>query len=462
MTGRILVVDDELSMREFLNILLLNEGYQVDMAENGSRAISMLKNQEYDVVLTDLKMKKISGLDVLRESKKINPSAQVILLTAFATVETALEAMKKDAYDYVIKPFKVDALKAVVHKAHEKASLLQENFRLRKELESRSRLDQMIGKSEVMRDVFELILRVASTKTTILINGESGTGKELVARAIHNSSNRASRTFVVVNCGAIPEALLESELFGYLKGAFTGADKAKKGLFEAAHQGTIFLDEIGELSLQMQVALLRVLQEKTIKPVGGLKEISIDTRIIAATNKVLSEEVKAGNFREDLYYRLNVIPIVLPPLRKRALDIPLLIQHFLEKYNQEMDKNIQQVSPEAMKLMVNYPYPGNVRELENIIERAVTLEPHDQIMVETLPDHLMQKRRLIQLSSDIEIPENGFDLECIVETLERNLLIKALKRANGVRTEAARILGISFRSMRYRLEKYSISESDYS
>ncbi|MBH25685.1 MAG: Fis family transcriptional regulator [Myxococcales bacterium] len=458
--AKILIVDDELSMREFLGILLRKQGYEVTSVSSGEEAVAQVDREFYDVVLTDLKMSGMSGLDVLRQVSDRSPGTQVIMMTAYATAETAISALKQGAYDYLTKPFKVDAVKVVMEKAIEKAELVKENFKLKRQIAEQNRFEELVGKSSVMKRLYELIARVAQTKATILITGESGTGKELGARAIHKRSSCGEGPFVPVNCGAIPAELIESELFGHVKGAFTSANRDKMGLFQAAHGGSLFLDEVGELPMVMQVKLLRVLQEKKVKRVGGLHEESVDTRIIAATNRDLRQMVEDGTFREDLYYRLNVIQLDIPPLRERREDIPLLVQHFIRKYCSEHGKAFEGVDEEAMKILLNYPYPGNIRELENIIERMVTLETGEWLTKEGLPYHMMQEQSFNSLADDLEIPEEGLDLERMVERLERNLLVKALRKTGGVRKQAAETLGISFRSMRYRLDKYNISEKD--
>lgn len=454
--SRVLVVDDERSMREFVSILLGKQGYSVDMAENGEAAMRRLDESSYDVVLTDLKMPGPSGLDVLEYVKRREPSTQVLLMTAYASASTALQAMKQGARDYITKPFKVDELVVQVEKALEVRRLEKENFYLREELASRGTSSEIVGRSNALKKVLDMVSRVAPTRTTVLVTGESGTGKELIARAVHNQSDRADGPFVPVNCGAIPETLIESELFGHVRGAFTGAQSDKTGLFEEADGGTIFLDEIGELPMSMQVRLLRVLQERRIKPVGQSREQEIDFRMVAATNRDLKDMIGRGEFREDLYYRLNVIQLVIPPLRERREDVPLLLQHFIEKYSRDMGKSIRGVARDAMDLLLNHPYDGNVRELENIVERAVTLEPDDMISIESLPAHMQTATGGAAWSGDIEIPDEGIELDQIVENLERKLMTKALRRTGGIRKEAARLLGISFRSMRYRLDKYGI------
>jgi len=456
-SSRILVVDDERSMREFLEIFFRREGFEVSTAADAQTAILCMENDDIDVVITDMQMPEGSGLDVLHAARDISPDAVVIVITAFASTDSAIAAMKEGAYDYITKPFKVDEMRLVVEKALEKKVLARENRRLKTELRSQARIRNIIGSSDAMQRVFELIGQVAGTKTNVLIAGESGTGKELVARAIHDQSDRCDRSFVAVNCGAIPENLLESELFGHVKGAFTGAVQNKEGLFEIADGGTLFLDEIGELPLALQVKLLRVIQEKTIRRVGGTGDRTVDVRLVSATNRRLEDEVAAGHFREDLYYRLNVIQIALPSLRERVDDVPLLVQHFVEKFSAELGKPIDGLSEEAMAQLATYAFPGNVRELENIIERAVALTRTPLIGVEALPPTVTQARA----RGDVpRIPPEGVKLEALVDDYERKLLGEALRESGGVKKQAARLLGISFRSFRYRLEKLGLEEPD--
>jgi two-component system response regulator PilR (NtrC family) len=456
-SSRILVVDDERSMREFLEIFFRREGFEVSTAGDAQQALLCLENDDIDVVITDMQMPEGSGLDVLHAAREISPDTVVIVITAFASTDSAIAAMKEGAYDYITKPFKVDEIRLVVEKALEKKVLAKENRRLKTELRSQARVRNIIGASEVMHRVFDLIGQVAGTKTNVLIAGESGTGKELVARAIHDQSERSDRPFVAVNCGAIPENLLESELFGHVKGAFTGAIQNKEGLFEIADGGTLFLDEVGELPLQLQVKLLRVIQEKTIRRVGGTGDRSVDVRLVSATNRRLEDEVAAGHFREDLYYRLNVIEIALPPLRDRVDDIPLLVQHFIEKFSAELGKQVEGLSPEALAKISEYAFPGNVRELENVIERAVALCREPVIGVDVLPPTVTDAR----VPDDApHIPPEGVKLEALVDDYERKLLGQALREAGGIKKQAAKLLGISFRSFRYRLEKLGLEEPD--
>ena len=454
--SRILVVDDERSMREFLEILLRKEGYEVATAGDVDGALVALESDDYDLVVSDIQMPGKSGLDLLKAIRDVQSDALVVMITAFATTETAIAAMKEGAYDYVTKPFKVDEIKLVIQKALEKKVLSTENARLRTELRNERRERPLVGNSGAMQQVYEMVGRIASTKTNVLIVGESGTGKELVARAIHSESHRADAPFVALNCAAIPESLLESELFGHVKGAFTGAVGNTAGLFESADGGTLFLDEVGELSLPLQVKLLRAIQEKTIRRVGGTSDRRVDVRILAATNRRLEDEVAAGRFREDLYYRLNVIQLELPPLRDRMEDLPLLVHHFVEKFARELAKPVRGISEEAMARLRAHAWPGNVRELENGIERAVALSRSEWIEAEALPPGLGQVAEERQTTA--ALPEGRIDLDNLVADYERGLLLHALARAGGVKKRAAHFLGISFRSFRYRLEKLGLDD----
>jgi len=449
--SRILVVDDEQSMRDFLSIMLKKEGYDMVAAENGAGALKAVQAEIFDLVITDVKMPGVDGIEVLRTVKDVSPETVVIMITAFATTETAVEAMKLGAYDYITKPFKVDEIKLVIQKALEKRHLRKENILLRREIESRAGFANFIGTSAPMQGVFSLIRQVADTKSTVLITGESGTGKELVAKAIHFNSSRKGGPFVTVNCGALPETLLESELFGYMKGAFTGATSNKQGLFEAATGGTIFLDEISATTPALQIKLLRVLQEREFMRVGGTADIKMDARVIAASNRDLLSEVSKGAFREDLYYRLNVIPIHLPPLRDRREDIPLLVKFFLKKFSG--GKEPKKITPEAMNLLMNHRWPGNVRELENTIERLVIMTPDHAVGLENIPDNMKRVQSGPELIAT-DIPAEGLEMEKLLESIEKNLLQKALEKTGGVKTEAAKLLGLSFRSFRHRLQKY--------
>ncbi len=452
-------------MRQFLKIMLAREGYDVTLASSGEEALELLAAQEFDLVLTDLRMGDVGGMEVLSQAKKVHPETQVVVMTAYASTETAIQAMKEGAYDYVMKPFKNDELKELVKRALEKRRLLVDNMELRRQIHSRYGMENVVGNSAAMARVYDMVRRVAPTRSNILILGESGTGKELVARAIHYNSPRAGRPMISVNCGAIPESLIESELFGHVKGAFTGAVSSHKGYFEEADGSTLFLDEIGELSMAMQVKLLRVLQERKVKPVGGSRERPVDVRLICATNRNLEEEVKAERFRGDLYYRINVIQIRIPPLRERPEDIPLLAVHFVERFCRDNGREPMVITRRALDALSRYPFPGNVRELENIMERAVTLATGRTIDVDLLPEPLAAygaaaPHSTTSPASEVSLPEGGLDLDRHMETVERDLIVQALRRAGGVRKEAARLLNISFRSMRYRLDKYGIDDDE--
>ena len=454
----ILVVDDEQSMREFLTIMLEKEGHEVVTEERGEGAIERIEDGErFRLVITDLKMPGADGLEVLETSKHADPACQVVIITAHATPESAISALKSGAYDYIQKPFKVDQAKAVVERALEKYDLKSENVYLRRALANKEQFGDIIGQSEPMQEVFNLISQVAPTPSTVLITGESGTGKELVAQAIHRRSEVSEGPFRPISCGAIPETLIESELFGHKKGAFTGAEEDKDGIFQAAQGGTVFLDEIGELNEATQVKLLRVLQERKVKPVGSNEELDVDCRILAATNRDLRQDVEDGNFREDLFFRLNVIPIELPPLRNRRSDIPLLARHFVEEISDSMKKQVDGISAEVKRALLNYSFPGNVRELENLMQRAVTLTQDSLIGMDVMPSHL-QEDSFDEITQDLDVPEDGLDLEAMVEQLECRLIEKALDQTDGVKKEAAEKLGISFRSLRYRLDKYEIED----
>jgi len=454
----ILIVDDEASMLDFLSLLFVGEGYEVETARSAEAARRALGAKRYDLVLCDILMPDGNGLDLLKEVKGADPNAAVIMMTAYTSTKSAIEAMKLGAYDYVSKPFDVEELKVVAQKALERAELADENVYLRRELEQKYTFNNIIGKSPRMQAIFALVDRVARTGSTILIHGESGTGKELIARAIHFASPRAGRRFLSINCGALPENLLESELFGHERGAFTGAVREKKGLFQEADRGTLFLDEIGEMTPTMQVKLLRALQEKVVRKVGGTSEEAVDVRIIAATNQELEQRIATGEFREDLYYRINVIPIHLPPLRQRREDIPLLVDFFLEKYSRQMETPPRQISVDAMKMLESYDWPGNVRELENLVERALALAHGETITTRDLPVHLLTSRR--SASEVIEIPEEGLDLEAYLEQIRAQLMGEALERTGGVQTQAAELLGMSFRSFRYYAKKAGLKGGD--
>jgi two-component system, NtrC family, response regulator PilR len=462
MSARILVVDDETGLRELLQVLFRRHGYEVELADGQKRALEVLRGRPpFDVVVTDLSMPDGSGMAVLAEARKGAGSTQVVMITAYATTGQAVQAMRDGAYDYVKKPFKNDELLAIVEKAIEKRAILEQNSALRRHVHDGFRAGDVVGKSAAMQRILNLVERVASAPSSVLITGESGTGKELIARALHKSGERAGKPFVAINCAALPEPLLESELFGHERGAFTGADSKQEGLFRAAGAGSLFLDEVGELPLTLQVKLLRVLQERTVRPVGGHDEVPIACRVVAATNREVQKEVLEGRFREDLYYRINVINLHLPALSERPEDIPLLAEHFLDKHGALQNKRLS-FSSEAMRLLVSRSYRGNVRELENLVERAVTLSAGSRIDLADLdcsPRALSAEARMRQLLP-AEIPERGFDLDAYLGDIERQILIAALDKSHGVRKDAAKLLGTTFRSLRYRLSKYGLGDDD--
>ncbi len=447
----ILIVDDEESMLEFLDYLLKKEGYRVSRARDGGEALRALSGgSTFDLVVSDLRMPDIDGLELLRRSRETDPDVPFIFITAYASSDTAIEALKLGAYDYVTKPFQVEELKNLVRNALQTSSLKRKVKVLESE---RIQGRQLVGVSPPMLEIYKLIGTIAATDSTVLITGESGTGKELVARAVHQSSPRREKSFVSVNCGAFTETLLESELFGYVKGAFTGAVTNRKGLFETASGGTLFLDEVGEMSAAMQVRLLRALQERSIRRVGGVEETPVDARVIAATNRDLEKEIEEGNFREDLYYRLAVIPIKIPPLRNREADILTLVRHFIQVYNERLGRRILGITEEGLACLEGYSWPGNVRELENVLERAMTLEPGDYIQKERLPE------RVRGVSSGPEIPlpvfnaVGGLDLESYLEDVERRILSRAMDLSDNNQKKAAEILKLSYRSFRHRMER---------
>jgi two-component system, NtrC family, response regulator PilR len=454
---RLLVVDDEESLLDFLTLLFREEGYEVDTASSVGEARELV-GRDYDLCLCDVLMPDGNGLDLLREIKAAERATAVIVMTAYTSTRSAIEAMKAGAFDYVSKPFDVEELKVVCQRALEQAELKVENVYLRRELAQRYTFANIIGKSAKMQAIFALVERVARTGSTVLLAGESGTGKELIARAIHFASPRAPARFLSINCGAMPENLLESELFGHERGAFTGAVREKKGLFQEAHGGTLFLDEIGEMSPPMQVKLLRALQERTVRKVGGTAEEAVDVRIIAASNRDLEQAVAAGDFREDLYYRINVIPLRLPPLRERREDIPLLVDFFLDKYAAQLGVPAKRVSVEAMRALEGYHWPGNVRELENVIERTLALAPGDTLRRDDLPPQVLAPRR--GGPGGVELPDDGLELEAYLDELRADLMRQALERTGGVQTKAAEMLGMSFRSFRYYAKKAGITGSE--
>jgi len=455
MKTRILVVDDELSMREFISILLEREGYEVLSAADATTALERLAASTIDLVISDVQMPGLNGLELLARIRETSPETAVLLITAYSTAEQAVEAMKLGAYDYLAKPFKVEEIKVLVHNALEKRDLKRENVMLREKAKVCAGFGNLIGTSPRMRDLFALLSKVADSASTVLILGESGTGKELAARAVHDNSPRKTKPFVAVNCGAIPETLIESELFGHAKGAFTGAVGERAGLFEQAQGGTLFLDEIGELPLAMQTRLLRVLQEREVRRVGGSSTKKVDVRVLAASNRDLAEQVKEGSFREDLYYRINVVQVTMPPLRERIEDIPLLIEHLAAKHGL-IAAGSGIITSEALKCLMNYQFPGNVRELENIVERSLVLS-RDKITLESLPTPVRGSAKRFDLHSPVAIPDEGIALEPALEQLEKQYLLKALEKSNGVKKKAAELLGMSFRSFRYKLAKYELA-----
>ena len=454
---KILVVDDEENFRHILSVILKKERYEVETASNGEEALQKVLNATFDQVLCDIRMPGMDGLDFLKEVKKMEMDANVIMMSAYGTLDTAVEAMKLGAYDYVSKPFKPDEIILTLKKAEERERLRKENELLRKEVKKEYSFDNIVSKNEKMQGIFEVIQKVAQYKSTILITGESGTGKELVARALHYHSDRSQSPFMPVNCGAIPENLLESELFGHAKGAFTDAIRTKKGLFEEADGGTLFLDEIGELPPQLQVKLLRVLQDGEIRRVGESKAIQIDIRIVAATVKDLLKEVNEGRFRDDLFYRLNVLLIHIPPLRERKEDIPLLVTHFMKKHSQSLGKTVVGIDPKALEVLINYKWHGNVRELENTIERAIVLADAENIELQNLPHDIQNFEERVEVTP---LGEEEYSIKRGSKVLETILIKRALKKTRGNHTHAARLLEISHRALLYKIKDYGIVESE--
>jgi two-component system, NtrC family, response regulator PilR len=454
--SNILIVDDEQSYRQLLSLVFEGDGHHLRTAMNGRQALELLEAESADIIISDVRMPDMNGIELLRNARELYPDIGMVLMTAFASVEDAREAFKLGADDFIQKPFDVEELKVIVKKTLEKQELIVENKAFKMAQRQRGNLSNIIGRSDKMQAVFQMIETVAEVQSTVLVNGESGTGKELVARAIHDLSPRAEKPFVSINCGAFTETLLESELFGYVKGSFTGANTNRKGLFEAAHNGTIFLDEIGEMSPAMQVKLLRVLQERKVRPVGGHEELLIDARVIAATNRNLKAMTTDGTFREDLFYRISVIPLELPPLRERKEDIPDLVAHFIKKFCDQTGREVG-ISEKAAQILENYSWPGNVRELEHTIERAVALERTNEIQPERLPDHITNYS-LTRINSEFDFPENGIDLVNHLEQLERVYVLEALKRSSGSQTKASELLKMPVRSIRHLLDKHGIRE----
>jgi DNA-binding NtrC family response regulator len=452
--SNLLIVDDEQSYRQLLTLVFQGDGHDIRTAKNGREALLLLQEAPADVIISDVKMPDMDGIEMLRAVRETLPDLGVILMTAFASVETAREAFKLGADDFIQKPFDVEELKLIVKKTLEKQVLINENRAFKRAQRERGSVKNIIGHSDKMQAIFQMIETVAEVQSTILVTGESGTGKELVARAIHDLSPRAEKPFISINCGAFTETLLESELFGYIKGAFTGANTNRKGLFEAAHKGTIFLDEIGDMSPAMQVKLLRVLQERRVRPVGAHEELAIDTRVIAATNRDLKEMSDEGTFREDLFYRISVIPMHLPPLRERAEDIPELVTHFVGKFCEQTGREVS-ISPKAMQFLEDYSWHGNVRELEHTIERAVALERGDEIQPERLPEHITNYNP-DRIKAEFDLPEDGLNLVAHLENLEKTYVVEALRKTSGNQTRAAELLQMQVRSLRHLLDKHNI------
>ncbi len=452
--ANILIVDDEQSYRQLLSLVFEEQGNDIRTAMNGRQALELLAEQPADVIISDVKMPDMDGIEMLRTVRETLPDLGVVLMTAFASVETAREAFKLGADDFIQKPFDVEELKLIVKKTLEKQALINENRAFKRAQRERGSVKNIVGTSSKMNAIFQMIETVAEVQSTVLVTGESGTGKELVARAIHDLSPRAEKPFISINCGAFTETLLESELFGYIKGAFTGANTNRKGLFEAAHNGTIFLDEIGEMSPAMQVKLLRVLQERRVRPVGAHDELLVDARVIAATNRNLKSMTEEGTFREDLFYRISVIPIHLPPLRERSEDIPDLIDHFVKKFCDQAGKPLT-ISPKTAQILEKYAWHGNVRELEHTIERAVALERTTEIQPEQLPDHITNYNPQ-RINAEFDLPESGINLVSHIENLEKTYVVEALRKTGGNQTRAAELLQMPVRSLRHLLDKHSI------
>ncbi len=454
--GSILVVDDSSAVRENLSELLTAEGYEVDSCVHGGEALHILQERVYDVVITDLSMPEVDGMGVLTYLVEHFPETSCIIITGYGTIKTAVDAMRLGAYDYLCKPVESQEILMVIQRALEHQRLWRENLRLKKQLREKFGFDNIIGTSEAMVQVFDLIRKVADTDSTVLIMGESGTGKELVARAIHFHSQRQANPLIPINCAAIPEDLLESELFGHEKGAFTHAIRTRIGRFEQAHGGTVFLDEIGEMSPHLQVKILRVLQDRQFERIGGNRTIKVDIRVIAATNRDLFQLVQEGKFREDLFYRLNVIPIKIPPLRERRADIPILVNHFIQEFSRKKKKNVRRVTPEAMRLLVDYDWPGNVRELENLMERLVILSEGEELTVRDLPEHLLHKEPQ-PFWWQADIPAGGLPLQKLLSDLERQLIIKALDQAGWVKNQAAQLLQLNRTTLVEKIKKQKIT-----
>ncbi|MGQ9673016.1 MAG: sigma-54-dependent transcriptional regulator [Candidatus Aminicenantales bacterium] len=455
----ILIIDDEKSLLDLLSVVLKKEGYRVKTCLSPSRVFDLLEKESFDLLVCDIKLPEISGMEVLKYVRENKPDLPVIMITAYGSLKQAVEALKAGAIDYILKPFDVEELKIIIAQELEKRRLREENILLRRDLQQRYSFENMIGKSKAMQEVYGLIEKSSTTDSTVLITGESGTGKEMAARAIHFLSRRSERPFVSINCAALPENLLESELFGHVKGSFTGAVADKKGMFEVAQRGTLFLDEVGETSPLTQVKLLRALQERRIRRVGGTEEIQVDVRIIAATNLDLKRRIEEGKFREELFYRLNVISFEMPPLRKRVEDIPLLVQHFLQKYCQQMGKKMKRLAPDVISYFEAYPWPGNVRELENVIERVVAIEDRETVTVASLPREIVAPPR--KAVSALTIPPQ-FNLMDHLDVVAREYITRARAMAGGNLRKTASLLGISYRSLRHMIQKYGLNKTEKS
>ncbi len=456
---KILVIDDEKSILDLLSVVFEKEGYVVKTSLSATRAVELIGNEDFDMIISDIKMPQMNGMELLRYVRQKRPDIPIVMITAYGTIKQAVEALKAGAMDYIVKPFDVEELKIIVAQGLEKKRLKEENLFLKKELKEKYDFENMIGKSKVMQEVYDLVEKVAGTDSTVLITGESGTGKEMAARAIHYLSTRRENAFVSINCGALPENLLESELFGHVKGSFTGAVANKKGMFEIAEKGTLFLDEVGEMSPWTQVKLLRALQDKRIRRVGGTEEILVNVRIISASNQDLKKNIEKGSFREDLFYRLNVISFEMPPLRNRKEDIPLLVSHFLEKFCTGMGRQMKRIAPEVISVFESHPWPGNVRELVNVIERVVAIEDRGTITKDSLPKEMLIPNRKQETTPALE---PGFDFNAVMDEISANYVRQALQFSRGNLKEAASILGINYRSLRYLVEKHKLKEENRS
>jgi DNA-binding NtrC family response regulator len=453
---KILIIDDEKSVLDMLNVVFKKEGYRVKKSLSAQKALELIEEEDFDLILSDIRLPQISGMELLRKVKEKKPGIPVIMITAYGTIKQAVEALKAGAIDYVVKPFDVEELKIIVSQGLEKIKLKEENILLKKELKEKYSFKNMVGKSKKMKEIYSLIEKLAATDSTVLITGESGTGKEMAARAVHLLSPRWDNPFVSLNCAALPENLLESELFGHVKGSFTGAIVNKKGMFEVAEKGVLFLDEVGEMSPWTQVKLLGAIQDRKVRRVGGTEEIPVDVRIIAATNQNLKKKIEEEKFREDLFYRLNVISLEMPPLREKKEDLPLLVSHFLKKYCQKMGKKMKRIVPEVMNIFESYPWPGNVRELENLIERIVAIEDRETITEDSLPEELLKPPKKPETNL---LFQQGFNLNSHLDEIAQNYIKEARQAANGNLKETASHLGVSYRTLRYLIDKYGLKSS---